>query len=67
MTTPTKGWKRAVSGGNAIPDRLMTGRTINRLNCPSIDKKSFDHGRDTWSLSKRSNFEEQILHLILAQ
>ena len=62
-----KGWKRAVSRGNAILDRLLTGRTASCLNCQSRDKKSFDHGRDAWSLSKRSNFEEQILHLILAQ
>ena len=65
MTTPRGG--RAVSRSNAILDRLLTGRTASCLNCQSRDKKSFDHGRDTWSLSKRSNFEEQILHLILAQ
>lgn len=66
IQTPPEG-RRADSGGTAIPDRLLTSRTINCLNCTSVDKKSFDHGKDAWSFSKRSNFEEQILHLILAQ
>ena len=66
LWTSPKG-RRADSGGTAIPDRLLTSRTINCLNCTSVDKKSFDHGKDAWSFSKRSNFEEQILHLILAQ
>ncbi len=56
----------AVPGGSAIPGRPVSRQEQAPAHGP-VPKRCLIIRRVTWTLSERSNSEEQILHLILAR